>query len=448
MPVNKYNIYVICKNEEIFSQKATILNNKYKSKICHIQWVPAEYLTLTQCNQPMLKKLKTMYNTKKKSIIAKLGCTAAHRKALLAIYSNQTHNNLILEQDADLMSVLPMPPGKSCYMGGWIVPPLISQTGKVKLDMKPHSGINTINYDTFKIITTHALFIKDHSEATELLDMTIEPAQIKPYDIFLAGNQFFKDYYYPSVFVQGSHKSDIDDKGADVNYYRTYNYGLTKPKDKKEKGKLKKTRRKKHTGGNNKCKSLLKKHGASIKTYKNGRQDVIFTKEKEKEYDKLIKKDFKKGLKVLLDLKKACSIEKKGGGTRRISYNTNKTTRECSDTCTKIGNKDKILLDIRKRKEFNKKDIKYMVKWSNKLKQCNKKCLKKTQKKITITKSKNTPNQVSYSGIGSSETENYMYSPEEFLSIMHKNFPKEKKQNKNDVDKWIQWSGACKVYCD
>ena len=89
-----------------------------------------------------------------------------------------------------------------------------------------------------------------------------------------------------------------------------------------------------------------------------------------------------------------------------------------------------------------------MLHWPNKLKQCNKKCLKKTQKKITITKSKNTPNQVSYSGIGSSETENYMYSPEEFLSIMHKNFPKEKKQNKNDVDKWIQWSGACKVYCD
>ena len=29
-----------------------------------------------------------------------------------------------------------------------------------------------------------------------------------------------------------------------------------------------------------------------------------------------------------------------------------------------------------------------------------------------------------------------------------KNFPDHKKQNKNDVDKWITWSGACKVYCD
>ena len=32
-----------------------------------------------------------------------------------------------------------------------------------------------INYDKFKIITTHALFIKDHDEAVKLLDMTIEP---------------------------------------------------------------------------------------------------------------------------------------------------------------------------------------------------------------------------------------------------------------------------------
>ena len=83
-----------------------------------------------------------------------------------------------------------------------------------------------------------------------------------------------------------------------------------------------------------------------------------------------------------------------------------------------------------------------------KMKQCRKKCLKKTQKKITITKSKKSPTDVFYSGIGSSEEDHYMYSTEEFLSIMHKNFPEEKKQNKNDIDKWITWSGACKVYCD
>ena len=248
MPVNKYNIYIICKNEDIFRQKVHQLNSKYKSKICHIQFIPAEYLTLTQCNKIMLKKLKTLHNTKKKSIIAKLGCIAAHRKALLSIYSNQTHNNLILEEDADLMNSLPLPPINSCYMGGWIIPPKVTLAGKIKINIKPYKGLNKINYNMFKILTTHALFIKDHHEAVELLDMTIKPDSLKPYDIFLAQEQIFKEFYYPSIFVQESHKSEIDNKGANINYYRTYNYGLThnlkKKTSKQKKKKLKKTKSK------------------------------------------------------------------------------------------------------------------------------------------------------------------------------------------------------------
>lgn len=263
MPVNKYNIYIICKNEDIFKKIAQKLHNKYKGKICHIQFIPAEYLTLTQCNQKMLKKLKTLHNTKKKSIIAKLGCIAAHRKALLAIYSNQTYNNLILEQDADLMNSLPLPPDKTCYMGGWIVPPKVTLAGKVKLNLKPKSGLNTINYDKFKIITTHALFIKDHDEAVKLLDMTIEPEKLKPYDIFLAQEKFFKHFYYPSVFVQESHRSEIDNKGADLNYYRTYNYGLTKPKKTKKKGGNKKN---KDDGNNEKNEKIYRQYKKIYKT--------------------------------------------------------------------------------------------------------------------------------------------------------------------------------------
>lgn len=243
MPVNKYNIYIICKNEEIFMEKSRKLQETYKSKICHIQWIPAEYLTLTQCNRSMLKKLKTLYNTKQKSIIRKLGCIAAHRKALLAIYSNQTNNNLILEEDAVLTTKLPNPPKESCYMGGWIVPKQISKTGKVVIDVKLKRGINKIDYETFKIITTHSLFIQSHQQATELLDMTIQPEKLKPYDIFLAEQEYFKTFYYPSIFVQESHKSDIDDKGADVNYYRTLNYGLDNQMNKSRGSKKRKTRK-------------------------------------------------------------------------------------------------------------------------------------------------------------------------------------------------------------
>lgn len=220
----KYNIYIICKNEEIFNEKRRELE-KYKGKICHIQWIPAEYLTLTQCNRAMLKKLKTLYNTKEKSIIAKLGCIAAHRKALLAIFSNQTRNNLILEEDANLSGPLPVPPKESCYMGGWIVPPHVSKAGKVKIDVKPKKGINKINYEKFKVITTHALFVETPEEAMILLESTILPEKMKNYDIHLADCEMFDAYYYPPVFVQGKHKSDIEDK-VNKNDEHTHNYGL------------------------------------------------------------------------------------------------------------------------------------------------------------------------------------------------------------------------------
>ncbi len=220
----KYNIYIICKNEEIFDEKRRELE-KYKGKICHIQWIPAEYLTLTQCNRAMLKKLKTLYNTKEKSIIAKLGCIAAHRKALLAIFSNQTRNNLILEEDANLSGPLPVPPKESCYMGGWIVPPHVSKAGKAKIDVKPKKGINKINYEKFKVITTHALFVETPEEAMILLESTILPEKMKNYDIHLADCEMFDAYYYPPVFVQGKHKSDIEDK-VNKNDEHTHNYGL------------------------------------------------------------------------------------------------------------------------------------------------------------------------------------------------------------------------------
>lgn len=246
MVVNKYNIYIICKSEDIFQAKADVLKQNYSSKICHIQWIPAEYLTLTQCNQPMVKKLNTIYNTKKKSIIAKLGCIAAHRKALLAVFSNQTFNNLILEEDASVEFPLPSPPKQSCYMGGWIVPPKISQTGKVKLTIKPkRNKLNEIKYDTFQVITTHALFLKTHQEAVDLLHQTIQPETMKNYDIFLANKQIFKYYYYPSIFVQEKHTSEIT-HNVNKNYIYTYNYGLTSPKQTKKKSSRKssKTKRK------------------------------------------------------------------------------------------------------------------------------------------------------------------------------------------------------------
>ena len=252
--MTKYNIYIICKNEEIFNTKKEELLSQHKSKICHVQWIPAEYLKLTQCNKRILKDLNTRYNTQKKKVLAKLGCIAAHRKALLAIYMNKTNNNIILEEDSNLSNGLPAPPLKSCYMGGWIVPPQTSNAGKIIPKMSPNYGLNEINYKKFKILMTHALFIKTFKEAIDLFQTTIND-KLKNYDIHLSDQEFFKKFYYPPIFVQGSHVSDIEGV-VNQNDKNSFNYGLN-PKKKKSRSNRKKTQnnRKKKSRSNRKTKS-------------------------------------------------------------------------------------------------------------------------------------------------------------------------------------------------
>lgn len=224
--MSKYNIYIICKNEEIFKKKETYVNSKYKKQICHIQWIPAEYLKLTQCNKKLLKDLNTRYNTQQKKILAKLGCIAAHRKALLAIYSSKTNNNIVLEEDSVFGHNLPKPPKISCYMGGWIVPPQITKAGKVIPKVNPKSGMNKIDYSKFKILMTHALFIKSHEEAMKIFQTTVTD-KIKNYDVHLNDIKMITNFYYPPIFVQDDHVSEIEGLKNNNDQYSSF-YGLVR----------------------------------------------------------------------------------------------------------------------------------------------------------------------------------------------------------------------------
>ena len=181
--MNKYNIYIICKNEQVFNEKVKMLD-KYKKKICKIQLIPAEFLKVTNCNKKKLFcKLNTRYNTGEKNKISKFGCISAHRKALLAIINNQTINNIILEEDSVISNHLPNPPKISCYLGGWIIPPQITKAGKEKIQIQnlKYNQLNTIDYNKFKVLMAHSYFIKNIKEAEQILFSTIE---IKPYSIF------------------------------------------------------------------------------------------------------------------------------------------------------------------------------------------------------------------------------------------------------------------------
>ena len=227
LPQNKqYNIYIICKNKKLYNEHVKILRKYQGTKVHSFHYVKAVFLKPTSANKKKTQKLKTRHNTLMKSRLRKIGCIYAHRNALRKIVKNQTNNNVILEEDATLDHLLPQPPKSSTYLGGWIVPKQVTLAGKKKVHIPNlKNGLNEIDFDRFKVLMTHAYFMKTHDVAKKILQVIEGPDKIKNYDIFLNDYQFFHKFYYPAIFVQSSHVSDIDNKVND-NDKRSKNYGL------------------------------------------------------------------------------------------------------------------------------------------------------------------------------------------------------------------------------
>lgn len=222
--MSKYSIYIICKNKEIFHEKKNML--LHINNIDNIYHIPSVFLKCSENNINLKNKLNTRYNTSHNKIISKLGCISSHKNTLLSILNNDTINNIILEEDFILNKNLPLtPPEYDCYLGGWIIPPKISQTSKIKIRLDCNNGLNNINYNLFKIIMTHSYFIKNTSSAKKILIDMIIKEKIKNYDIYLSDNKFIKYFYWPEIFRQSNHISNIDKK-INKNYKMSINYGL------------------------------------------------------------------------------------------------------------------------------------------------------------------------------------------------------------------------------
>ena len=226
LPQDKqYNIFIICKTKRVFQEHVNTLT-KYQKRIHSYHHIPAVFLKMTPTNMRKTSKLKTRYNTSMKARLRKLGCIYAHRNALRMIVKLQTNNNIILEEDATLDHILPAPPKHSSYLGGWIIPPQITLAGKKKIKVpRLKKGLNHINYDKFRVLMAHSYFVKTYEKAKSILKLIEGPEQIKNYDIFLIDHHIFDEFYYPAIFVQSRHSSEID-HGTNQNDLRTQDYGL------------------------------------------------------------------------------------------------------------------------------------------------------------------------------------------------------------------------------
>ena len=73
---------------------------------------------------------------------------------------------------------------------------------------------------------THALFIKTHQEAMEIFQTTVTD-KIKNYDVHLNDIKKITHYYYPPIFVQDDHVSEIEGMNNKNDQYSSF-YGLVR----------------------------------------------------------------------------------------------------------------------------------------------------------------------------------------------------------------------------
>lgn len=227
----RYRVLCICSKQEFPAKKKHLLAHSF---VQSVERVDPVYLTNSAKDRELASHLQTAPITKPKSRLRKMGCILAHMHALKKAVQKKYDHILILEEDAELSHRLPKPPRVSCYMGGWIVPKNISETGKTHISIPSLStGLQTINYDVFKIIMSHAYYLRS-DDALAIVDTlqqafqaTKPPGKIRNYDVFLAEHKFMKHFYYPERFVQGKHVSTIDGK-VNQNDLHTQSYGLKK----------------------------------------------------------------------------------------------------------------------------------------------------------------------------------------------------------------------------
>ena len=230
-----FNIFVISGSTSEYQKKCASLNTHHQ---CY--HVPAQYLG--NVPERVYKQMNLRHNIKKNHMKGKIGCVFAHRLALYFI-SNlyQTDHNIILEHDATLSDIeglkrfLKNPPKDPTYLGGWIINPLIKNINEPVEAFKtrrPRKGVNPIDYDKFKILMTHALYIPSYKQAAIILDASERDAahgKHKAMDHFYANNRYIRQFIYPPIFIQSGHISEIDGsklKRKNNNDKLSINYGL------------------------------------------------------------------------------------------------------------------------------------------------------------------------------------------------------------------------------
>jgi len=158
------------------------------------------------------KKMISYHNiAKTPQHLAKTGCFLSHLKLLKHIWENKINNVIVVEDDALLVNPLPEDlPDTFTYLGGFVMNKKI--TSKEKINIDHQIGINELDSEKYRMLTTLAYYIPRWEIAEEIFQSIMKLKRWRAIDLVYGNVIKNPKYIYPAPFVEEPYESQIMNK--------------------------------------------------------------------------------------------------------------------------------------------------------------------------------------------------------------------------------------------
>lgn len=159
-------------------------------------------------DEPLLKRMVSMWNLHEKEHRAKCGCWQTHYNMLSHIRNNKLNRVIVVEDDAIQVNDIDMDVLSKCktftYLGGYFAH-VKMYDGEMRADECPESvyGINPIDKTECRMLMTLSYYLPHWTIARDILDYLDSKDRVRAIDCQIYNIvKVPLDYIYPALFIE------------------------------------------------------------------------------------------------------------------------------------------------------------------------------------------------------------------------------------------------------
>jgi len=163
----------------------------------------------------MYSRMISMWNLNPSEHKAKTACWLSHYNLLRKISDQRLMRCIVVEDDAEQMNEIPQDPrelgNEFCYLGGYFSH-LKMTKGALKETVPSLRGLNHLNRESHRMLTTVAYYIPHYQIATNIIEYLDSLPRVRAIDVMAHSFPVPMNYVYPAIFVEGHSQSTIREK--------------------------------------------------------------------------------------------------------------------------------------------------------------------------------------------------------------------------------------------